>query len=735
MTVNERIDALLERQWLDAETAARLKDGAALIRRDIADRMIENVIGVFGLPLAVAPNFTVNGRDYVVPMVVEEPSIVAGVSGAARLVRAAGGFTVAAEDSLAIGQILLSGAADPAATIRLLTEAKAELVALANTLQPNLEARGGGARDIEFFRITLPGGRPAAEEAIVLHLLVDTCDAMGANLVNSMCEGIAPRIETLSGADVVLRILSNLADRSLVTARATILLESLDGQGRSREDVRDAIVLATAFANADPYRAATHNKGIMNGIDAVAIATGNDWRSIEAAAHAYAVRDGAYRSLTSWSVDAAGNLAGELTMPLKVGTVGGSLQSNPAVPVSLRIAGVSSAVELAKLMAAVGLAQNFAALRALVTVGIQEGHMRLHARSVAASAGAPPEYFERVVEGLIESGDIKIRKANELLMHMEDMASMASVDELEAHGAAAGKVILLGEHAAVYDRHVLALPLHRAVTASLRESGETTWIFRGPDDERRFVPGDTVPAGFTEMLEFIVERLDMGGRKFEVRLQSRIPTAAGLGSSAAVAVAILRAFDHVFALGLGDDAINALALECERLAHGDPSGIDNTVATYGQAVLYRKNGTPPAKALDLAEPPPIVIAASPSQSSTKQQVMAVRARHATMTDHYDAIFDEIDALSIAGATALVGRDYAELGALMNLCHGLLNAIGVSTPELERMVDIARRSGAVGAKLTGAGGGGSIVALCPGTTNSVEQALREAGYRIVRFGAR
>ncbi|MGH8168410.1 MAG: hydroxymethylglutaryl-CoA reductase, degradative, partial [Woeseiaceae bacterium] len=409
---------------------------------------------------------------------------------------------------LAIGQILLSGAAEPDATIRLLTDAKGELVALANGLQPNLEARGGGARDIEFFKVAVPGGRSATQEMIVLHLLVDTCDAMGANLVNSMCEGIAPRIEALSGADAVLRILSNLADRSLVTARATILLENLHAQSQRGEAVRDAIVLATEFANADPHRAATHNKGIMNGIDAVAIATGNDWRSIEAAAHAYAVRDGAYRSLTSWSVDAAGNLAGELTMPLKVGTVGGSLQSNPAVPVSLRIAGVSSAVELAKLMAAVGLAQNFAALRALVTVGIQRGHMRLHARSVAASAGAPPEYFERVVAGLIESGEIKIRKAHELLTRMAGHDK--SVGELEAHGAAAGKVILLGEHAAVYDRHVLALPLHRAVTASLRESGETTWIFRGPDDERRFVPGDTVPAGHTEMLEFIVERLGMG---------------------------------------------------------------------------------------------------------------------------------------------------------------------------------------------------------------------------------
>ncbi|HWM27925.1 MAG TPA: 3-hydroxy-3-methylglutaryl-CoA reductase, partial [Woeseiaceae bacterium] len=256
MTVDERIDVLLERQWLDAETAACLKHGAALVRRDIADRMIENVIGVFGLPLAVAPNFTVNGRDYVVPMVVEEPSIVAGVSGAARLARAAGGFKVDAEDSLAIGQILLTGAAEPDATIRLLRQAKGELVALSNALQPNLEARGGGARDIEFFKVTLPGRRSAAEETIVLHLLVDTCDAMGANLVNSMCEGIAPRIEALSGADAVLRILSNLADRSLVTARATILLEDLHAQSQRGEAVRDAIVLATEFANADPHRAA-----------------------------------------------------------------------------------------------------------------------------------------------------------------------------------------------------------------------------------------------------------------------------------------------------------------------------------------------------------------------------------------------------------------------------------------------------------------------------------------------
>lgn len=732
MTVSERIDALLERQWLDAATAARLKDGAALIGRDTADKMIENVIGVFGLPLAAAPNFTVNGRDYVIPMVVEEPSIVAGVSGAARLARASGGFRVDANGSLAIGQIVLTGTPQPDTTIRLLEEAKDELVALANELQPNLRARGGGARDIQFFKRSLRG-HETAQWTVALHLLVDTCDAMGANIVNSMCEGIAPRVEVLSGGTAVLRILSNLADRSLVTARATILLADLRERDRSAESIRDAIVVATDFANADPHRAATHNKGIMNGIDAVAIATGNDWRSCEAAAHAYAVRDGAYRSLTTWSVDADGNLAGVLTMPIKVGIVGGSLQTNPAVQVSLQIAGVSSAGELATLMAAVGLAQNFAALRALVTEGIQKGHMSLHARSVAASADAPPEHFDRVVQGLIESGEIKIRKAHELLARMaggdNDRAGMGTTG-WTVHGAAAGKVILLGEHAAVYDRHVLALPLDRAVTVSLRESDETTWVIRERDDERRFSQQERVPAGLSEMLDLIVQRLGLSGRAFEIRLRSRIPRAAGLGSSAAVAVAILRAFDHVFELGLADTAIHEFAFECEKLAHGNPSGIDNTVATFGRPVLYRKSATPPAKVLDLAEFPPIVIAASATQSGTKDQVLAVQSRHARMAGRYNAIFDEIDAIAVAGAAALTGRDYVQLGALMNLCHGLLNAIEVSTPELEKMVDIARRNGAVGAKLTGAGGGGSIVALCPGATDRVEQALRRAGYRII-----
>jgi hydroxymethylglutaryl-CoA reductase len=732
MSVSERIDVLLERQWLDSETAVRLKSGKGLISAEAADRMIENVIGVFGLPLAVAPNFRINGRDYVVPMVVEEPSIVAAVSGAARLSRAGGGFTVDFGESLLIGQILLCGVPDAEAVIAILENAKDELVLLANSSQPNLVLRGGGARDIEVFKFRLtqdPDAKPADDIVVVVHLLVDTRDAMGANTVNSMCEGIASRIEDLTSGTVVLRILSNLADRSIVTARVTMLLSELGRHERSAESVRDAIVLATRFANTDPYRAATHNKGIMNGIDAVAIATGNDWRSIEAAAHAYAARDGIYRSLTTWTADSNGNLAGELVLPVKVGIVGGSLETNPAVVVGLRIAGVSSAGELAGMMAAVGLAQNFAALRALVTEGIQKGHMNLHARSVAASARTPPRHFESIVKSLIESGDIKVRKARELL------AALARPPEADrvtgVHGRAAGKVILLGEHAAVYGRHVLALPLASAVSASVQEcEAETRIEFRDVEDDRAL--SMRPPAGLSELVRLVVRQLGMEGRRFDIRVQSNLPRASGLGSSAAVAVAVIRAFDNVFTLGLSNDAINRFAFDCEKLAHGDPSGIDNTVATYGKAVLYCKALAPPAKPLPLSEFPPLVIAASGMRAGTKQQVEAVHRRHARMVGRYDAIFDEIDAISMEGAAALVRQDYRELGMLMNLCHGLLNAIEVSTPELERMVDIARRNGAAGAKLTGAGGGGSIVALCPGEKNRVEQALRSAGYRIILF---
>ncbi len=674
--VGERIDELQSLGWLAEADAVALRQGRCVLSPVVADRMIENVIATFGLPLAIAPNFLVNGRDYVVPLVVEEPSIVAALSSAARMARASGGFDAECEESLLTGQVHLANLADMKAGIAALLGSKDKLLASANEVHPRLVARGGGVRDLEVHELALPDG----ERTIVVHLLVDTCDAMGANLVNTICEAVAPELAALSGGMVAMSILSNLADRSLVTARVRYPLAELAKSDEQAATVRDAIVRADQIAHADPNRAATHNKGIMNGIDSLAIATGNDWRAIEAGAHAYAASDGQYRSLTRWYVHESGDLCGEIRLPLKVGVVGGTIAANPAAALGMRIAGVESATELAGLMAAVGLAQNFAAIRALVTTGIQEGHMRLHARSAAAATLA------------VDPGT----------------------------ATAAGKVILLGEHAVVYGKHAVVLPIRDAVTAQVTRDN----------------PQSTFPAGFDDGIAIIARELGVDIDGVGIAVQSKIPRAMGLGSSAAIAVAIIRGFNDAFDLGIDDERINAIAFECEKLAHGTPSGVDNTIATYAYPMLFRRGEELEFSSIELSEPAPIVIAFGGATGMTIEQVAGVRARRERNAAHYDAIFSEIDAISCAGAEALVAADYTQLGALMNICHGLLNAIEVSTPELEDMVSIARASGAAGAKLTGAGGGGSIVAICPGTQDAVAAALVAAGFETMTLdGAR
>jgi len=731
MSISERILALATRGFINPRDADSLLDGDGLLTAAAADKMIENVVGVFGLPFAVAPNFLVNDKDYVVPMVVEEPSIVAGVSGAAKLFRDSGGFTVTATDPLLIGQIQIIDVEDPDEVIRSLYSSAEQLIELANKLQPKMLARGGGAQEIEYYKYRLPDGR----WTVVLHLLVDTRNAMGANIVNSMCEGLAPRIESICGGRVCLRILSNLADRSLVTASATIPLARLGKDTYAADHVRDGIVLANEFANTDPYRAATHNKGIMNGIDAVALATGNDWRSVEAGAHAFAVRDGAYRALTEWSTEANGDLHGVLTLPIKVGIVGGSQTSNPAAALGLELTATHTATELAELMGAVGLAQNFAALRALVSEGIQEGHMSLHARSLAATAGAPPEMFDKVVAGMVASGEVKSWKAGELIDSLRGSASRGpdSVSADAASGVASGKVILLGEHAAVYDKHVLALPIEAAITARVAEraSGVRLSIPEW-NVQQEWLPGQPAPSSAAAVVALITEKLGISSHGFDLHIHSRIPAAMGLGSSAALAVAVIRAFDNFLQRKMNDVEVDKLAFECERLAHGTPSGIDNNIATYGEPVLYSKGSRTRTKPITLAEAPPLVVAAGTSKGNTKDMVAGVRFRYERNHELYGTIFDEIDEICVAGSVALRECDYEQLGSLMNVCQGFLNAIEVSTPELEKMIDIARKSGASGAKLTGAGGGGSIVALCPGKEDSVAIALQDAGYRIIRM---
>ena len=692
LSVAERIEKLEELGWLSAADAARLRDGRHVLSAAAANHMIENVIGVFGLPLAIAPNFVVNGREHMVPLAVEEPSITAGLSAAAALARQSGGFEAESDNSLLIGQVHVTDMADADRAIAAVGDARASLIEAANAVHPRLVARGGGVRDIEVRLFALPDNKPV----LAVHVLVDTCDAMGANLVNSICEKIAPEVAELCGGRVALRILSNLADRSLFTARVRYRLP---------DEERDAIVTANDIACVDPYRATTHNKGVMNGIDALAVATGNDWRAIEAGAHAYAAATGRYQALTRWHADADGLLVGEIRLPLKIGTVGGTLANNSAAALGLALTGVDTARELAELMAAVGLAQNFAALRALATSGIQAGHMQLHAHSVAASAGAPDALYDIVVEQLIESGVIKAWKAREIIAALQEDDNVH-----DAPGAtAAGKVILLGEHGVVYGRHALALPIPGAVRVTLAEADRLS---------------HDLPEEFVACL---LRELAAEDTRVRIVVNSRLPFGKGLGSSAAIAVAIARAFNTHLDLGLDDARINEVAFASEKLAHGTPSGVDNTLSTYARPMLFSKQDELQLKFLELEQPPPLLIAWGEESGKTCELVAAVRRRREQSPAQFDSVFDQMDALSQSGADALCTGNWEELGAAMNLCHGLLNAIGVSTPDLEHMVHLARQSGAVGAKLTGAGGGGSVVALCPQRVTEVSDAMQAAGY--------
>jgi len=381
-----------------------------------ADQMIENVVGLHSLPLGIAVNFVVNGRDVLVPMAIEEPSVIAGASFAAKLARAGGGFQAITTAPEMIGQlqVLIPDTADPHSARFDLLAARDDLLALANETDPVIVNLGGGAQDLE---VRIFEQTPAGP-MLVVHLIFDCRDAMGANTVNTACEALAPRIEQITGGRVGLRILSNLADHRLAQARCTVPVEALAFGDFSGERVTQGIVEAWAFAAADPYRATTHNKGIMNGVDAVVVATGNDWRAVEAGAHAYAAHSGRYTSLSTWARDAEGNLAGTLEMPLAVGIVGGATRVHPTAQVALKILGVQTAQELAEIIAAVGLAQNLAALRALATEGIQRGHMRLHARQVAIAAGATGDEVAQVVERMVAEGRIRPDRAEAILAQL-----------------------------------------------------------------------------------------------------------------------------------------------------------------------------------------------------------------------------------------------------------------------------------------------------------------------------
>jgi len=404
LTPEERLKEVAEFTGISAEEQTILQNAGAL-DMDKADHMIENVIGRYTLPMGVALNFIINGKEYVIPMVTEEPSVVAAASNAAKMARSGGGFYASNTGSIMIGQIQLVGIQNPAYAKIVIHEHKDEIIRICNEKDPTLIKFGGGVQDVDVRVVPSVQG-----DMVVVHLKVNTLDAMGANAVNTMAEAVAPYIESITGGRVYLRILSNLAIHRLARSRVVITSEAIGGSA-----VVDAVLSAYAFAAADPFRATTHNKGIMNGISAVILATGNDTRAIESGAHAFACMSGSYKPLTTWEKDKDGNLVGTIEIPMAVGLVGGATKIHPMAQVGVKILGVKTAAELAEIVASVGLAQNLAAIRALATEGIQRGHMSLHARNLATVAGASGEVLEAVVKQMLAEKNVRLEYAQELM--------------------------------------------------------------------------------------------------------------------------------------------------------------------------------------------------------------------------------------------------------------------------------------------------------------------------------
>jgi hydroxymethylglutaryl-CoA reductase len=412
-TSEERLHIVADWAELSENDVEALKDIASF-NIEQANHMIENVITVYGLPMGIATNFLINDRDYLIPMVIEEPSVVAAVSNAAKMFRMGGGFITSSDEPMMIGQIQILEVDDVETARNKILASKDILLEEANKTGGSIVKRGGGAKDIEVRVIPDTSIGPM----LIVHLLFDTRDAMGANAINTAAEHLAPFIEEISGGRVNLRILSNLTDRRKARAEGIIPASELARGSLTGEQAVKAIVEAGIFAEVDPYRAVTHNKGIMNGIDAVVLATGNDWRAIEAGAHAFAARDGQYRSLSRWWQDEAGNLRGAIELPLAVGIVGGATRVHPTAQVAMKILNVGSARELAEVMAAVGLAQNLAAIRALATEGIQHGHMRMHARQLAVAAGASGEQVAIIAQQMSSEKNIRLERAKELVQQL-----------------------------------------------------------------------------------------------------------------------------------------------------------------------------------------------------------------------------------------------------------------------------------------------------------------------------
>jgi hydroxymethylglutaryl-CoA reductase len=711
----ERVAALQSFAGLSPEEVALLAD-ADHLPLEQAQKVIENVIGRYALPFAVATNFVINGRDYLVPMCVEESSIVAAASYAAKLIRESGGFVCKSSEPLMIGQVQLLRVRDLEQAWRDVEANREQLVAVANAELGSLVDRGGGVRQVEA-RVLQEQGCPPM---LVVHLLVDVRDAMGANLINSVAERMAPELEAITGGEARLRILSNLSDRRLARTEVRVKHEVLSSKNMDGIEVASRILEAHQFAVADPYRACTHNKGIMNGIDPVLVATGNDWRAVEAGAHAYAARSGRYRPMSEWSLDERGDLLGVLELPLAVGIVGGITRAHRMAQLALRILGIRSAQELAEVCVAAGLASNLAALKALATEGIQRGHMALHARNIAYAVGATPADVDRLVQTMISRGKISPSAAKEILAELQAHAGRRFPDPRPVNQYAVAKAILFGEHSVDCGEPALAVPVRDALITLLVEDNEYGEILirssTGDFDDR-------VPVEITRtVLKELGLPPDTG---LTITGHTSIPVHAHLGSSAAFAVAITRATAQKFGLDLPPEQLNAIAFEAEKITHGTPSGIDNTVVTYERPVWYSNSGQ--FEFLPVGQRFELCLAytgeAVPTKKVNQEWAEAMREQ----PELFQAAIRHLGEIARQGKEALVAGRLEKLGQLLTSSHRLFQALGFSTASLDRLVEAALAAGALGAKLTGEGRGGCIICLPPpGTKHEILEALRAAG---------
>lgn len=710
LSVEQRLSVLQRQFSLSNDEVAMLRQGSALRIRH-AVNMVENAIGVLGQPLGLALNFLVDGEDYIVPMAIEEASIIAAASKAALLIRRGGGFTTEVDRPVMIGQVQLLDVPDMDAATNAIGAGKQQVIAAANVPNARMVGRGGGCFDLEC-RVIAGGEGTGA--MLVVHLLIDVREAMGANAVNYSCEAAGPVLERLSGGRANLRILSNYADKRLARARFSLPVEQLAAAGLSGEEVARRLLEASALAEHDPYRAATHNKGIFNGIGAAAVALGQDWRAIEAGGHAYAARDGQYRGLALYHRE-GGSLVGELEMPMQVGWFGGAVNSHPGIKLLRRISGVTDARGLAALLASVGLAQNFAACLALSTVGIQQGHMALHARSVALSVGVPPGDVDEVAAELIRCGEVKVAIAEEAYRQLRRRREQAAGGgELPVEAYVPGKVVLFGEHAVVYGQPAITAALDTGLRVRLRPDPDGPRPLY-PDFQRAFDidESDEDYARLSKAVAAALAQYGLEHAPVAIEIESALVPGMGLGSSAAFSAALckaLRAYSkRDVPAGFTAELFEEVQ-QLERIFHGTPSGVDAATVLSGSVLWFRKG--PPRELLPIKLSGPVcgVVCIVEPGARTIELVERVRQQRELAPRRVDTIMEEIGGVVTDAGLALGSGELNRAGELMLRNHELLARLDVSTDGLDSAVEWLVAQGALGAKLTGAGGGGAVVAL-------------------------